>query len=54
VSGDSGWRELLERVSADVLAADEFEEELPAEAVARGWLGSDGASPEALAAAERY
>jgi hypothetical protein len=52
VSEGSGWRELLERVSADVVAAGEFEEELPAGAVAGRWLGSAGATEEEIAAAE--
>jgi hypothetical protein len=52
VSEDVGWRELLGRVSEDILEAGEFDEEMSAEAVARRWLGSDGASEEALAAAE--
>jgi hypothetical protein len=52
VSEDSGWWALLERVSADVVEAGEFEEELSAEAFARRWLGSDGAPEQELAAAE--
>ena len=52
MSEDSGWRELLERVSADVVEAGEFEEELSAEALAGRWLGSDGATEEEIAAAE--
>jgi HEAT repeats/SMI1 / KNR4 family (SUKH-1) len=52
VSEDVGWRELLARVSADIAEAGEFDEEVSAEAVARRWLGSDGASEEALTAAE--
>jgi hypothetical protein len=49
---DVGWRELLEGVSADILEAGEFEEDVSAEAVAGQWLGSEGASEQALAAAE--
>ena len=52
MSDDYGWRELLERVSADIVDAGEFEEELSADAVAQRWLGTDGASEETLAAAE--
>jgi HEAT repeat protein len=52
VSEDSGWRELLERVSADVVQAGAFEDEPSAEAVGRRWLGSDGAPEEEVAAAE--
>ena len=52
VSDDSGWRKLLEWVSADVVEAGEFEEEVPVEAVAGGWLGSDGATAEEITAAE--
>jgi hypothetical protein len=54
VSEDSGWRKLLERVSADILEAGEFEEELPADAAAARWLGSDGATAGAIAAAETH
>ena len=51
VSGDFGWRELLERVSADVVEAGEFEESFWL-AVAERRLRSPGASEEALAASE--
>lgn len=50
---DADWREFLERVSAAVIASDEYAGRLSPGAVADGWLGLDGASEEELADAEQ-
>ena len=48
------WRSLLEEVSAAVLQErDEFEEDLPADSGESGSLGSDGASDNQIAEAEK-
>jgi hypothetical protein len=55
--GDTGtyeWRPLLEQWSREILTSDdEYQASLPEEAVASGWLGYPGATPEQIAAAEQ-
>lgn len=46
------WRGLLTQLSSDLLASDEFRDEVPPEVVAAGWLGYPGATEEQIAAAE--
>lgn len=46
------WKELLARVSRDILADEESAEELPPEVVSSGWLGFPPATEAEIAAAE--
>jgi hypothetical protein len=50
---DADWREFLERVSAAVIASDEYAGKLRPGAVADGWVGFEGASEEEIADAEQ-
>ncbi len=46
------WRELLSTWSTEIIAIEEYRQELPPEVVASGWLGYPPATPSEIAAVE--
>ena len=46
------WKELLTRWSAEIIDSGEYQDQLPPEVIASGWLGYPGATDARLAAAQ--